>query len=252
MAKTKSKTDKSKKAKPASKGGGNAKPPAPAGAVDMDRATLKGIAGQLKSAGTDIKVLKSDSDEDLLRKVNDALHKLPSADVIKKLETVDPNKLVSVLNRDCIGLFIDLADLSCTNCADAVSCVSAFIKNVRGMPDLQRAMPDAPAPAAAAPAKGITPVTRYEPKRLVFVRDVPNPNPKGDDYHDTFQRVLDEQPSTLKELRGIVEREFELESNADFMNFVTTMRDPGEGIIKLDVDLSEENKAELREAGYEI
>lgn len=217
----------------------------------MDRAALKSIAAQLKGAGSEIKVLKTDTDEQIQVKVNAALQKLPSSEVIRKLESVDPNKLVTVLGRDCMGLFIDLSDVSCVRCADASSCVAAFIKNVKGFPDLQKAAVD----EVKAPARitnTVVPATRYTPDRLVFVRDVPNPNPEGDDYHDTFARVLSEQPETLKELRAIVEDDFDLDNDGDFMKFVTTMRDPKEGIIKLDVDLSEPDKKALREAGYEV
>ncbi len=217
----------------------------------MDRGTLKAMASQLQSAGIAIKVMKNDTDEQLQRKVNDALQALPSAEVMKKLETVDPNKLVSVLGRDCIGLFVDFSDVSCVRCADAAGCVTAFIKNVSNPPDLGRAMPDGVAAKSEARST-IPPVTKYDPSRLVFVRDVKNPNPKGDDLHDTIQKVLDDQPDTLGELRKIVELEFDLDSDGDFMKFVTALRDPKEGVLKLDVDLSETNKVELRKAGYDV
>lgn len=220
----------------------------------MDRATLKGIASQLKGAGSDIKVLKADTDEVLQKKVNNALQQLPSAEVVKKLESIDPNKLLNVLKRDCLGIFVDLSDVSCVSCKDVSQCVAKFIANLKGgMAGVEAAMvvEEKPAPKAEAAAK-LTAVTRYEPKRLVFVRDRSNPNPKGDDYHDTLQRVLDEQPENLIELRRIIEEDFDFDGDADFMKFVTALRDPKEGIIKLDVDLTESNKAELREAGYKV
>ncbi len=218
---------------------------------DVDRVALKGIVKQLKDAGTDVKVLKSDTNEVLRRKVNDAIQHLPSPEMAKKLEAIDPNKLTSVLNRDCFGLFIDLADVSCVRCVDAASCVSAFFKNLRTPPDFERVMTDVVLPKVAAPVSKV-PATRYDPGRLVFVRDVPNPNPKGDDYHDTFKRVLESQPEDLAELRKLVEVDFDVESDKDFMNFVNAMRDEKEGIIKLDVDLSASDKVALREAGYEV
>lgn len=217
----------------------------------MDRAVLKGIVGQLKAAGSDVKVLKSDTDEALQRKVNEALQRIPSEEVAKTLESIDPNKLVTVLKQDCFGLFVDFSDVSCVRCSDATACVTAFLKNMRKMPDLKNAMTDAEKPKAE-PSKQAPPVTRYSPDRLVFVRDVQNPNPKGDDLHDTIRRVLDDQPETLGQLRAIVEEDFDLESDADFMKFVTALRDPKEGVIKLDADLSDADKVALRKAGYEV
>lgn len=218
----------------------------------MDRKALKTIVSQLKEMGSDVKVFKSDTDEALQKKVNEALQKLPPPDVMKKLETIVPEKLVTVLKRDCIGLFIDLSDVSCVRCKDSAVCASTFLKNVKGgMDDVGKAMPDAEVEKVAEKVK-LTPVTRYESKRLVFVRDIKNPNPVGDDYHDAFQRVLDQQPDNLKELRAIIEEDFDIDSDGDFMKFVTAMRDPAEGIIKLDVDLSDKNKAELRKAGYDV
>ncbi|HEY8924581.1 MAG TPA: hypothetical protein VIU64_09380 [Polyangia bacterium] len=220
----------------------------------MDRAALKGVATQLKGAGVDIKVLKGDSDEVVQRKVNEALQRLPSEEVLKKLEAVDPNKLVSVLKLDCLGVFIDLSDVSCVRCRDASSCVTKFIANVKnGFRHLDRAIADdGKVEAGPKATTKVTAVTRYDAKRAVYVRDVPNPNPKGDDYHDSIQRILDETPDTLGELRAILEDDFDFDGDGDFMRFVTALRDPGEGVIKLDVDLSEEDKAALKAAGYDI
>lgn len=220
----------------------------------MDRAALKAIVSQLKEMGSDIKVLKSDTDEGLQKKVNEQLHKIPTGEILKKLETVSPEKLVQVLKRDCLGIFIDLSDISCIRCKDAGKCAATFLSNVKGgMSVLAPAIPEAKNDEKKSTEKvKLKPVSRYEEDRLVFVRDVENPNPVGDPYHDTLQAVLDEQPDTLGELRAIVERDFDIESDGDFMKFVANMRDPVEGIIKLDVDLSEKNKVELRKAGVEI
>jgi hypothetical protein len=220
----------------------------------MDRSALKTIVTHLKDAGSDIKVLKSDTDDALQKKVNDALQKLPAQDMLKKLESIVPEKLVSVLKRDCIGIFIDLSDVSCVRCPEAGLCAKTFINNLKGgLKGIDAALPSVKDVVEKSAKKTtITPVSRYEPERLVFVRDQPNPNPKGDPYHDTFQAVLDEDPSTLSDLREIVERDFEIENDGDFMKFVTTMRDVKEGIIKLDVDLSDKNKADLRAAGYDV
>lgn len=223
----------------------------------MDRSALKVIASQLKEMGSDIKVFKSDTDEQLQKKINEQLRAVPKPEILKKLDDVVPEKLVSVLKNDCIGIFIDLSDVSCVRCKDAAKCASQFLQNVKGgFEHITKALPDKtdkPDEKKAASEKvKLTPVTRYEEDRLVFVRDVKNPNPKGDPYHDTLQAVLDEEPSTLGELREIVERDFDIESDGDFMKFVTAMRDSTEGVIKLDVDLSEKNKAELRKAGVEI
>lgn len=231
------------------------KPAAPAAMEEtVDRKILKAITTQLKDMGVDIKVLKSDSDEALQKKVNEALQKLPSADLVKKLESIDPVKLVSFLKRDCIGVFIDLSDVSCIRCVDVQKCATQFIGNLKGKfsGDLTKVMGEAKTEKPKPVKLVVAPVSRYKPERAVFVRDQPNPNPEGDPYHDTWNAILKEEPTTLKELRDIVERDFEIDNDGDFMKFVTTLRDPAEGIIKLDVDLSEKDKKALREAGYKV
>lgn len=216
----------------------------------MDRATLKEIA-----ANVQVKVLKSDSDADLQRKINDAIQKLPSGTVLKQLESIDPVKLTTVLKRDCIGIFVDFSDISCIRCADAKQCVRQFVDNLRdGMSAVKGAAAADEAEVEPKPSSQskLTPVTRYDPKRAMWVRDVKNPNPKTDDYYDMIQRVLDTQPETLGQLRTIVEQEFDLDGDGDFMKFVTALRDPKEGVIKLDCDLSEQDKNALRKAGYDV
>lgn len=256
-----------KKAKPAAKSAEDPKPaktpPAPSKQEVkkeatkepeeiMERGALKSIITQLKEMGSDIKALKSDTDELLQKKVNAALQQMASPEVLKKIESIVPDKLVNILKRDCLGIYIDLSDVSCVRCTDNVSCAKTFLANLKGgFADVAKALPDTTEAPKVEKTK-LQPVTRYEAKRLVFIRDVPNPNPVGDDYHDMLQAVLDEQPDTMGELRQIVERDFEIESDADFMKFVTSMRDPKEGIIKLDCDLSEKNKAELRAAGVDV
>ncbi len=219
----------------------------------MERTALKVIAAQLKEMGSGIKVLKSDTDEQLQSKVNEHLKEMPKDEILKKLESVVPEKMVSVLKNGCIGVFIDLSDVSCVKCKDVMKCASMFLTNVKGgFKNITQALPDTTVVEKVVEKAKIKAVSRYEADRLVFVRDVKNPNPADDEYHDTLQAILDEAPSTLSELRDIVEREFDFDSDADFMKFVTSMRDPDEGVIKLDVDLSEKNKAELRKAGVEI
>ncbi len=219
----------------------------------MDRSTLKSIASKLKDAGSSIKVMKNDTDADLQKKVNEAVHQLPGEEVLAKLDSIDPVKLVKVLKKDCFGIFVDFSQVECVRCADASMCVGAFIGNLRsGFVGVQSANTESAAVKEKAKPATVSAVTRYEPGRLVFVRDVPNPNPEGDDLHDTIQRVLRDQPETLKELRDIVEQDFDLENDGDFMKFVTALRDPAEGVLKLDVDLSDKDKAALRKAGYEI
>lgn len=250
------KTDKSKSKKPnkAKKPNKPSKPKKPKAAKKkaeevMDRQTLKRIAGHLKGAGSGVKILKSDTDEALQRKVNEAIRQLPSAEVVKKLESVDPEKLVSVLKKDCLGIFIDLSDVSCVRCPDAERCAAAFVANLKGgMKVVQGAVSEGD--GGKAPTKPLA--VKYDGKHLVFIRDVKNPNPKNDDYHDTIQRVLDDQPETLSELRAIVEDDFDIEGDADFMRFVTALRDPKEGVIKLVEDLTEFDKVTLREAGYKV
>jgi hypothetical protein len=226
----------------------------------MDRAALKSVAALLKDAGVDIKVLKGDADDVVQRKVNDALRELPDAEMIRKLESVDPNKMTKELKLGCLGVFIDLSDVSCSKCPDAVTCAGKFIANLKGgfrhldaaVVTDSAAESKNQAKASEATSAGRKPVTRYQADRPLWVLDRPNPNKKGDDLHRTINRVLKEQPETLGELRAVVERDFDLDGDADFMKFVTTLRDPREGVIKLDVDLDAEDLAALRAAGYEV
>jgi hypothetical protein len=253
VKKTKAKPTKSANKKPVK---AKAKPTKPAKKVEpeetMDRKSLKSIVTHLKDAGVDIKVLKSDTDDALQKKVAEALQKLPPSDLIKKLEGLSPEKLLTVLKQDCLGIFIDLSDVSCVRCKDAVSCAKQFIGNLKGgFKNVQGATAEPPKEKAAAKLTVIA-VTKYKPSRLVFVRDRPNPNKKGSDYYDTIAAILKEEPSTLEELREIVERDFDIDSDLDFMKFVTAVRDPAEGVVKLDVDLSENDKKSLREAGYDV
>lgn len=251
---------KSKKKAPAKKAGPKSKAKKPQAKKvaekkpeeTMDRPTLIGMARLLKGAGSEVKALKSDTDAALQRKVNEAIQRLPPPEVIKLLEAIDPGKLVSALKLDCLGIFVDLSDVSCVHCPDAKTCVGKFIDNVRGgFSGVKAAVADEKA-APAAPKQVVAAATRYDAKRPIFIRDVPNPNPKGDDYHDSIQRVLDDQPDNLGELREILERDFDFDGDGDFMKFVTALRDPKEGVLKLDIDLSEPDKAALREAGYDI
>lgn len=219
----------------------------------MERTSLKTIVAQLKEMGSDIKVFKSDSDEALQKKVNEALQKLPTADMLKKLESIVPDKLVSVLKKDCLGIFIDLSDVSCIRCPDNMSCAKTFIQNLKGgMKGVDGAAGAKPVEEKKAPKASITPVSRYEAGRLVFMRDRKNPNAKDDPWYDTVDVVLKEQPDTLGAVREIVERDFEVESDGEFMKLVASMRDPKEGILKLDVDLSKDDREALREAGYDV
>lgn len=219
----------------------------------MDRPTLIGIARLLQGAGSDVKALKRDTDADLQKKLNEALQRLPPAEVVKQLEAIDPNKLVNELKLSCLGIFIDLTDVSCVHCPDAKACAGKFIENVSGgFAHVKGAAASKQEVKDETPKPSLVPVTRYEAGRQLFVRDVKNPNPKGDDYHDSIQRVLDEQPETLGELRAILEDDFDFDGDGDFMKFVTALRDSKEGVIKLDVDLSDKDKATLREAGYEV
>lgn len=218
----------------------------------IERSMLISITRLLKGAGSGVKALKSDSDIVLQNKVGDALQQLPSGDAAKRLEAIDPGKLVKDLKKSCIGIFIDLRDVSCVLCADVEDCAAKFIDNARTGFASVKGAESSPPPDKVPAKRVIVPVTKYDAKRQVFVLDVSNPNPEGNDFHHTIQRVLDEQPTCFRQLRRIVEADFDLEGDGDFMKFVTTLRDPDEGVIRLDCDLSDDNKAALREAGYSV
>lgn len=237
---------KAKPAKKSSKAKPNKQPE-----ETMDRKALKSVAAQLKEMGADLKVLKKDDDATLQRKVNAALHKMPSPELLTKLESIEPGKLVSVLKRDCLGIFIDLADPSCVRCTDSVQCATEYLKNLKGgLVQLKTAMPDAKKPEVANDEEEETEVELgYEPKRSVFICNVKNPNKKGDDFYGTVQAILDEEPENMKQVRKIVEREFEQDDN-EFLETLMSLRD--EGVIKLDFDLSASDKKELRAAGYDV
>lgn len=242
------KKTKNKKSEPKSK----PKTETPNSEKGIERPVLISIARLLKGAGSAVKAFKDDSDSILQKKLGEALQQLPPGEVTKRLEAIDPGKLVSDLKQDCLGIFIDFSDVSCVLCADVKACATKFIGNISGkFTFVKDVLVEAPVDKPSA-KRVIIPVTKYDAKRLVFVLDVKNPNPKDHDLHDTIQRVIDDQPENLGQLREIVEDEFDLDGDGDFMKFVTALRDPDEGVIRLDCDLSEENKAALREAGYSI
>lgn len=239
---TKAKAKKTTKAKPAKK---RAAPKKAAKQPEetMDRKALKEIASQLKSNGVALKVLKSDSDEQLQKKVNDALHALPAPDVLAKLESIQPDKLVTVLRRDCLGVFVDLSDVSCVRCKDTTACVKEYLKNLSGgVESLKPAMP-------AAPDAEEEVELSYQPKRLVFVLNVKNPEKKGSDFYDVNQKIIDNGTDTMKAIRKIIEEEFE-QTDDEFLQTLVALRE--EGVVKFDFDLSDKDKKELRAAGYAV
>jgi predicted transcriptional regulator len=222
----------------------------------MDRAALKAIASQLKDAGSSIKVFKTDTDDALQLKVNESIQQIPSAVVSAQLNDISPVKLVTI-KRDCFGVFIDFSDVSCVRCTHAQTCVREYLNNISdakggNLVSLKLAMSTVDeqkqeTPAAAAPKKQKK--VTYEPDRYVFVKNMKNPNKKGTDEHAVLQAILDEVPGTMSELREIIARDFD-QTDKEFLTFLTALRDVG--TVKLDVDLTDENKAELRAAGFEI
>lgn len=239
---TKAKAKKVTKAKPAKK---RAAPKKAAKQPEetMDRKALKEVASQLKAMGSDLKVLKSDSDEQLQKKVNDALHALPAPEVVAKLESIQPDKLVTVLKRDCLGVFIDLSDVSCVRCKDNAACVKEFLKNVSGgMEALKPAMPK------AADEDDEVELS-YQPKRLVFVMDVKNPEKKGSDFYDVNQKIIDNGVDTMKAIRDIIEEEFD-QTDDEYLQTLVALRE--DGVLKFDFDLNDNDKKELRAAGIAV
>ena len=201
----------------------------------MSRDELKKIAKQVKEAGSDLKVLKKDDDATLQRKVNEALHGLPSAEVVKKLESIDPDKLVNVLKKDCIGLFIDLADVSCRLCGDVQTCATRYLANLKG---------DLGGYKRAEYPK--LPVVEWDPGARIFVLDVDNPLRKTDESYPVVQAVIDESPETLGELRKIFERDWEL-SDAEFVETLASFRDPDDGqVLKCIPDLTKDDVQQLK------
>ena len=227
--------------------------PKPIQKDQMDRVSLKAIVKQLKDAGSSIKVLKSDTDEILQNKLNDTLQKLPTEEISKQLESLVPEKLQKILKRDCLGVFIDLSDVSCTRCADVQTCVREYITNCKGdgIAKVVSLLAPAPAPAPAAAPAAVKREKKivYDPDRLVFIKNMKNPNPKSDPSYKMLSAILDDVPSTMSELHEIVARYYD-QTDEDFLALIKSLR--AVGMIKLDVDLSEENKAELRAAGVEI
>lgn len=230
----------------------------------MDRTALKAIASQLKEAGADIKVLKIDTDDSLQKKVNEALHALPSADTTTQLDSIIPEKLQTVLKRDCLGVFIDLSDVSCIRCTHVQTCVRDYLSNLlngdkllalkpamagSAVEELKKTTKESSTSAAEPPKKAKPAKLTYEPDRVLFVKNMKHPNPKKSAGYDTIQAILDEVPGTMSEMREIIDRDFE-QTDKEFITFLNSLREVG--MIKLVIDLSEENKAELRAAGFEI
>lgn len=247
--------------------------PLPAAEVrNMDRKSLKAMAYQLTEMGVEVKVLKSDDDAALQAKVSAALNSLPSPEVLQKLETIDPEKLAPVLKKDCLGLYIDLRAAACISCPDNVTCVKEFMKNLKGnfevfkpaMKEIEveeqaaKITPEVAAASAKASKKTedkttakAAPKIVWNPKRKLVVANIDNPLKKKHDAHATFQAILDElSVSTMKELRDIIERDWEVDDEAFVEEWLHSLRE--NGVVKLDVDLTDTDKAELAEAGITL
>jgi hypothetical protein len=227
----------------------------------MDRKTLKAIVADLKTAGADIKVLKSDDDDALRRKVNETLAALPSPEVLAKLEAINPQKLGVVLGQpDCLGLYIDLRTVDCMVCEDNAACVKKYLENLKGdFSMFTAAMEDIKTEtAAAAVTKGVIaavmtqPAVRgkpirqkrikYDAKRAIYVMDIENPNTRESDEYEMLQSVLDQVPRTLKQLRALAEEHYEYKTEEDFVEeCVVQLRDIG--MIKFWEDLADDERA---------
>jgi len=240
----------------------------------MDRKSLKATIAQLRAAGVDIEYKKADDDGTLARKVNDALVKIPSPEMIATLETIDPAKLSTVLQKDCLGLFVDMRSVNCLMCTTQAECVKEYLANLKGnfsvfkdaMIEIKveeaaeeieeeeiAAVAEKTKKAdkkakAAAPETGKVSAIVWKAKRRIFVMDVANPNDEDDDVYSTVQAILDEVPSTMSELREIVQREWEYDDDAKFVNdWIIGIRDIE--IIKFESDLTEDERAALVAAG---
>lgn len=235
----------------------------------MDRKSLKATIVELQNAGVKIEYDKKDEDDVLRRKINDAMQALPSPEMIKMLESIDPSKLKDVLSKDCFGIFIDIRSASCMACPDVESCTKEYLKNLKGDFKMFRpAMQEIKAEELAATVteetvkastKKAAKTNKDEPKakkvvwdpdRFIAVVDIDIKT--LDKEHDTFstlKAIFKEVPSTFAALREIVEREWDISDDSGFVqDWVLNLRKLG--YVKLEADLDDDERKAYVEAGY--
>lgn len=241
---------------------------------NMDRKSLKATIEQLREAGVKIEYSKKDEDDILRRKINDAMQALPSPEMLKMLENIDPGKLKEVLNKDCFGIFIDIRSASCMACPDNEACVKEYLKNLKGdfkmfrpamqeikaeesaalvtEDDVKKATKKAKEQKEKAEKKVEEPKAKkvkWDPDRFIAVIDVDIKT--LDEEHETYstlKAVFKEVPTTFAELRAIVEREYDIANDEGFVkDWILGLRMLG--YIKLKADLDEDELAAYREAG---
>lgn len=243
-----------------------AKPVVEGGTVPskLDRKSLKATLFVLRDAGIKVKYDKEESSEQLAARLNNALQAVPSPEMLEKLEKIDPTKL-KVLNGDgaCLGLFVDLKQPECQVCEDRDACIRQYLKNLDGnLKMFKDAMIDSETESVAKTVteetaeamkkqKSTAPVKRmkYDKEMAIYIMDVANPinKKKESDAYDMVQEVLDKVPSTLGELRKLVNSHFQYDSDRDFMEeLFTQLLDYG--IVKRWDDLDKDEKKAYKKA----
>ena len=179
------------------------------GTLDLRRLSRKTLVGIAKDFG--LKTLKSHSDDDVRKAIAVQMTKAPK-DLDTLWQGIDPTKL-----EDCVGVFLDLTNVTCLSCPSQAACLKNFKANVRDNfesvrkkaprgGDTGKKKPEVKASPKNA-AKGKYQVTQ---KIDCFAIDKLS---KKSDYYDLVNAVMDQIPETIGELSGIVLAHFEPEKN---------------------------------------
>lgn len=250
----------------------------------LDRKSLRATILELHAAGVKVKgvtvvegepQIKKLEDHELLRAVSETVNNLPSPQTLEALDALDPRKLETVLKQDCIGVFVDLRTPACQACPDKGACTRQFLTNLKGnFSVFKDAHAEIKTEETAAQVtdkeiamktkksdKAKTARTPYDPKLVVFVMSIKNPQPKSDPSYTLLKEILaladkaDFAPCTLKEIYAVVAKHLgDTYSKTDFMEelFPQFLE---EGVIKRREDLTKDERraydAALKEANEE-
>ena len=235
----------------------------------MDRNSVKAMLEELKRGGVAVSWSRKDTDDELQEKLNQAMKALATPAVLETLERIDPAKLTAALNKDCIGLFIDLRTPVCVACPDMATCIKTYVENLKGnftvfkdaLADIKTeeaaalitddVVPDTEPVVKKTASKLRSKKTTYDPTRKIFFVGEKGPEDiaHDDDTLAFLTQVFDVLPETMQEFRTIVEGLYVINSDAEFVDqFITGLR--SEEVLKFENELTPAERKAYIKAGY--
>jgi len=235
----------------------------------LDKKSLKEVLTVLNDANVpNTTYEKSESKEELAQRATAALSNLPSPKLIQKLGSIDPEKL-KMLQGDgaCLGLFVDLKQPECQVCTDKTACVSAYITNLNdNLSSFKDALINLKTDVHASEVSGedmkkikekskekkvkhVSKRLAYNAETAVYVMDIANPlkASKEPEAHAVIASVLKRVPTTLGEIRSLLEKQHQLvyDSDREFMEeMIEQLRDYG--VVLLWTDLTKTQRQQYK------